>query len=168
MIKLYLSLLCLTRVLQRSQNTLVNLAPKLQLAKMPLTGETMPNENGHGPTCAGSSISQLAYLLLSKHELALEYIKMKEHLAKVQTGEYCEHSLGTCLDFKGCLIRLGCHFQTLPEPCVTQEGHSLPQERSRVQASLLALAGLCLPALGQSVPAASPVCTSPCAQARAE
>lgn len=148
MIKLYLSLLCLTRVLQRSQNTLVNLAPKLQLAKMPLTGETMPNENGHGPTCAGSSISQLAYLLLSKHELALEYIKMKEHLAKVQTGEYCEHSLGTCLDFKGCLIRLGCHFQTLPEPCVTQEGHSLPQERSRVQASLLALAGLCLPALG--------------------
>lgn len=87
----------------------------------------------------------ISYLLLSKHGLALEYIKMKEQLAEVQTGECCERSLRTCLDFKGCLIRLGWHFQTLPEPCVTRERHSLPQERSRAQASSLALAGLSAP-----------------------
>lgn len=94
MIKLYLSLLCLTRVLQRSQNTLVNLAPKLQLAKMPLTDETMPNENGHGPTCAGSSISQLAYLLLSKHELALEYIKIRSTLPRCKRESIVSTVLG--------------------------------------------------------------------------
>lgn len=87
----------------------------------------------------------ISYLLLSKHGLALEYIKMKEQLAKVQTGECRERSLRTCLDFKGCLIRLGWHFQTLPEPCVTQERHSLPQERSRAQASSPVLAGLSAP-----------------------
>lgn len=51
----------------------------------------MPNEDDHCSTCAGSTIYQQAYLLLSKYEFTLEYIKMNKHLAKVQTGEYCEH-----------------------------------------------------------------------------
>lgn len=112
-----------------------------------------------------------AYLLLSKDELDLECIKVNEHLAKVLTREYCEHSLSTCLDFKGCLVRLGWHLQELSAWALCDtKGHSLPQDSSRAQPSPLALAGLSIPVSCPGMVCASsiPICTSPGAQAHAE
>lgn len=155
----------------------MNLAPKLQLVKISLIDEFMPNENDHCSTCTGSTIYQQAYLLVSKYEFTLEYTTMYKHLAKVQTVDYrWAHSLRTCLGLKGCLIRLGRHFQKTC--CLSPVWHkkdaatSLPWDRSSVQASSLALAGgcslhSCLPALGQFVSTAALVCMSPWAQVNA-
>lgn len=102
----------------------------------------MPNDNGHCPSCAGSPIFQLAYLLLSKDELALEHIKMNEHLAKVLKGEHGEHSL---MDFKGFWSDwAGTSKHSLPEPCVTQKDTACPR-KEQGQGSPPAPAGLSVP-----------------------
>lgn len=93
---------------------------------------------------------------------------MKEHLARMQTGEYCEPiKFYVLLGIWRLFDQTG---EALPQTCCLSPvwhgkdaATSPPQDRCSIQASLLALAGggslhSCLPALGQFASTAVQVC----------